>query len=138
VPKENGGLRSGANRAADSAAISLSLLCLVHCLMLPLMIASFPALAGLLDIPEFAHLLLFFLAVPISSIAIVAGYRRHGFVLPGAIAAIGLVLIGTGALAGFAVMLEVSITVAGSLLVALAHVSNWRIGKRRNAERCAG
>jgi hypothetical protein len=102
------------------------MLCLVHCLLLPLVVALFPALGGIAEVPEAAHLLLFAIAIPVSSLAVISGYRRHGALLPGAIAVIGLSLIGVGALAGFPLLLETSVTVAGSLVLALAHISNWR------------
>jgi hypothetical protein len=101
-------------------------------------IAIFPAIGGLLDIPETAHLVLFVAAVPVSSVAVVAGYRRHGAVLPGAVAAIGLVLIGAGALAGLPFLLEPSVTVTGSLLLAFGHISNWRIAGSRGGQQRAG
>jgi hypothetical protein len=119
------------SKAADGTAVGLSFLCLVHCLLLPIILALFPALGGLVDLPEWLHLLLFALSVPLSSLATVAGYRRHGARMPGAIAACGLLLIGTGALAGLPLLLETSVTVAGSLLLAAGHICNWRIRRKR-------
>jgi len=116
--------------AADKMAIGLSFACLVHCLLLPVAIALIPAAGGLAGLPEELHLMLFLVAVPISASAIVAGYRRHGAFLPGAIAAIGLALIGTGAIAGLAVLVETSITVLGSVLLVAAHLGNWRSNSR--------
>ncbi len=95
--------------------------------MLPLAIALFPAMGELIGLPEELHLLLFFAAIPISALAIVAGYRRHGAVLPGVVAMIGLALIGVGATAGFAALIEPSVTVIGSVLLAAAHLRNWRL-----------
>src|SRR3990170_8712658 len=107
-------------RMADGTAVGASLLCLIHCLLLPLVIALFPALGGLIGLPESLHILLFATAVPVSALAIVAGYRRHGSMLPGSIAVAGLGLIGGGALAGLPLLLETSVTVVGSLALALA------------------
>src|SRR3989337_4105680 len=86
-------------RMADGTAVGPSPQCLIHCLLLPLGIALFPALGGLIGLPESLHILLFAAAVPVSALAIVAGYRRHGAMLPGSLAVAGLVLIGVGALA---------------------------------------
>jgi hypothetical protein len=94
-PRGKPGRRMG--RMADGTAVGASVLCLFHCLLLPLAIALFPALGGLIGLPEGLHALLFAAAVPVSALAIVAGYRRHGAMLPGSIAAAGLVLFGVGA-----------------------------------------
>ncbi len=104
----------------------MSLLCLVHCLLLPVAIALLPAAAGWLDVPESFHLLAVAVAIPVSAIAIVAGYRRHGILIPGVMAASGLGLISIGAFAGFRNIAETVVTVLGSVLLATGHLYNWR------------
>lgn len=116
----------GMGMLADGTGVGASLLCIVHCLLLPLAIAFIPALGALIALPESAHLVLFITAVPVSSVAIVAGFRRHGAALPGSVAVVGLVLIGVGALAGLPLLVETSVTVAGSLALAIGHLWNWR------------
>lgn len=116
---------------ADGTAVGASILCLIHCLFLPIAIALFPALGGLIGLPESLHVLLFIVAVPVSALAIAAGYRRHGAMLPGAIAVAGLAMIGVGALAGLPLLVETSITVMGSLALAFGHLWNWRIPEAR-------
>jgi hypothetical protein len=118
--------RSDFGAVGDRAAIGASILCIVHCLALPLVVALFPTLAQFADAPESAHLVLYLVAVPISGWAMVGGFRRHGLVLPMAWAAVGLGLMGVGALAGLTYLLETGITVAGSLALAFAHLINWR------------
>ena len=118
-------------RLADGTAIGASILCLIHCLLLPLAIAFIPAVGVLIALPESVHIILFITAVPVSSVAIVAGYRRHGAALPGAIAIFGLVLIGAGALAGLPLLVETSVTVAGSLALATGHLWNLRAPARQ-------
>lgn len=117
--------------AADKAALGASALCLVHCLGLPVLIALSPAIASLLDAAEGVHLLVFLFAVPVSAMAMVAGHRRHGLVVPAVLAAIGLGLIGVGALGGLRLLWETGVTVAGSLLLALAHLRNLRASRGR-------
>ncbi|HXH51999.1 MAG TPA: MerC domain-containing protein [Sphingomicrobium sp.] len=113
-------------KVADGTAIGASMLCLVHCLLLPLAVALVPTLGALARVPESAHLVLFAVAVPVSAVAIVGGYRRHGALLPGAVALSGLVLIGVGALAGLPMLVETSVTVLGSVALAVGHLWNWR------------
>lgn len=111
---------------ADGLAAGTSLLCIVHCLTLPVLIALFPAFAGALGVAEELHVLLFLIAVPISSYAIAAGWRKHGAWLPLLLAAAGLVLIGFGAFGGLPEVQEIGITIAGSVLLAIAHYRNWQ------------
>ncbi len=123
-------LTAAQRSTADKAAIGLSFACLVHCMVVPVAVAVMPAASGLAGLPEGLHLLSFLVAVPTSALAIVAGYRRHGAVLPGVLAGFGLALIGTGAVAGLDVLVETSVTVAGSLALAAAHVRSSRTRER--------
>ncbi|MCJ8156246.1 MerC domain-containing protein [Sphingomonas sp. LaA6.9] len=117
---------SRAQRIWDGAAIGASALCLAHCLGLPVLIAMLPALADLLAFPESFHLAAFAFALPASGIALLAGYRRHGLLLPAIMGAVGLLLIGWGATGGHRIAIETGLTVLGSLLLAMGHIWNWR------------
>jgi hypothetical protein len=119
----------------DSFALGASALCLIHCLALPLLFAAAPAATGLLGMPHWFHLAAFAVAVPASALAMHNGYRHHGVLLPVAIAAIGLFLLGLGALGGFRTLLEAGTTVAGSLLLAAGHLRNRSL--RRLASRAS-
>ena len=113
----------------DLAAIGASAACLIHCLLLPMLVAALPAIALFINLPESFHVGAFCFAVPASAAAMLSGYRHHGAVHPLAMAAIGLGLIGGGALGGFRLMLETGLSVAGSIVLAAAHVRNWRLRK---------
>lgn len=113
----------------DSLAVGASTACLIHCLALPLLIALLPALAGVLDVGEGFHRALFGLAVPVSSIALLVGHKRHGQITPAAGGLTGLALLASGLLAGQAAA-ETALTVSGSLLLASAHLMNWRLRAR--------
>lgn len=119
-----------ASARSDATAMILSLLCLVHCLLLPVAIALIPAATHFLDIPEAAHAILFFFAAPISAFAVLAGVRRHGWWMPAVTAAIALTLIGMGAFGGFSLLLETGISVLGSLLLLAAHALNMGASSR--------
>lgn len=112
----------------DGAAIGASMLCLIHCLALPVLIALLPALAGLLAVPEGFHLAALAFALPASALALATGYRRHGLILPALIGASGLALLGWGALGGHDLAIETGLSVIGSLTLAAGHVWNWRAG----------
>lgn len=111
----------------DAVAIGASFACLVHCLALPLLFALLPALARSVAVPESFHLAAFLVAVPASAWAMRAGYRHHGAALPALIGAIGLLLLGLGVWAGLRPATETGVTVLGSLVLAWAHLLNWKL-----------
>ncbi|MFZ3485392.1 MerC domain-containing protein [Sphingomonas sp. 3-13AW] len=114
----------------DAAAMGASLLCLMHCLLLPTLLVAVPMLAAFLTLPESFHALAFAFAVPTSALALGLGYRRHRHPLPLAIAAVGLPLLGAGAFLPTGPWLEMTLSVTGALLLALGHAWNWRAGMR--------
>lgn len=113
----------------DGFAVGASAACLVHCLALPLLIATLPVLAGMLAIGEGVHGAIFVAAVPTSALALFAGHRRHGQFTPMAGGALGLTLLASGLMAGRP-LAETALTVSGSLLLASAHLMNWRLRPR--------
>jgi hypothetical protein len=116
----------------DAAAITASMLCMVHCLALPVIVALLPAASHFIDLPEWVHMALFVFAVPVSAYAMIVGYRLHGWRVPSILAASGLGLLGVGALGELSLLYETGISVLGSLLLLLGHVINLR--RRRDDE----
>jgi len=118
------------NSLGDKAAITLSTLCFIHCLALPLMMVLMPSvwLASLND--ERFHQLLLFAVLPISLYALWRGYRQHqqGMVL--SVVLLGLVLLAASALLGHDMLGEWGeklLTVIGAVTVALGHWWNYRV-----------
>ena len=87
----------------ERAALGASFLCLIHCAGLPLLLAALPALSRLIAIPE----------------------DFHAWIL-------GLALLSAGALLLLGGPYETPVTTAGSVLLVLAHVANWRLRHRRH------
>jgi hypothetical protein len=125
----NAVLRGGAMRQTtvstlDASAAGLSLMCLIHCLLLPVFAAFLPV-AGVLAEMEWIHKALVLTALPITALAIArhrTGKVRFSFVLP---AVLGLALL---LAAGFVEELhefETPLTVAGAVLLASAHIWRW-------------
>lgn len=111
----------------DGAAIGASLLCLIHCVGLPILFALLPALATIgLPSSEWLHLMLLLTAIPISALALVGGWRAHGRVAPLMLGAMGLAGLAAGLAFGRVPGAETALTVLGSLALALAHIGNWR------------
>ena len=78
----------------DRAAMWLSGLCLVHCLALPLAVLLTPTMSHWLEATETTtHWILFGIAIPISVIALVQGYRRLRSVKTLLLGGIGLLLM---------------------------------------------
>lgn len=110
----------------DGIAVAMSALCLVHCLLLPLLLILVPALTAFLAIPESFHRIALLFAIPTSIVALAAGFRRHRSPLPIVIVVPGLTLLAFGALGVEVPWQETLLTVAGALLLSLGHALNWR------------
>lgn len=111
--------------------MSLSIGCLVHCLALPLVIALLPATASWLDVPESFHLWALLTALPISLYMLLTSYRRHKDYVPLLLGTNGLTLMACGLVMPNAAM-ETAVTSIGSLLLASAHLVNWRLRERHD------
>ena len=111
----------------DGIAVSASLLCLVHCLALPLLAASLPALGLFVTHSLLVHALLLGLALSLGLWALARGRRRAGW-WPVGLGLAGFILMGAALLS--APVAERWFTVAGVSLVAIAHWRNWRARHR--------
>ena len=113
----------------DRFSIGLSALCLLHCLAIPLLISMTPVVATFAFADESFHIALIALVVPTSALSLGLGCRKHrgwGVVVIGLM---GLGLLGTAAFAeamGLGEIGETVLTVLGALVVASAHVLNYR------------
>lgn len=115
----------------DKTAISLSLLCLVHCLLVPVFLIAVPSLGAFwfLEHDTF-HLLLLYFVVPIGLVALMMGYRHHrrGYVL--AIGVLGLIVLGSISILGHEIIgekLETLLTILASCLIIIAHIKNLKL-----------
>lgn len=111
----------------EGAAVSASLLCLVHCLALPLLLLALPVIAGAFFESEMFHIAAAALVVPAAGLAFFLGYRRHRALFPAMLGSAGVACI-VGAL--FPALAEpgaAAITVVGSLLLIGGHGLNWRL-----------
>lgn len=116
----------------DRLGIALSALCLVHCVGLPLLIASGSVLALSAGVDEGFHQGLVWAIAPVALIAVLPRWRQHRNhrVLGGML--IGLGLISGAAFAGDSMIssrAEVVLTVCGGLLLVASHWINLRLCK---------
>lgn len=106
----------------DRLAIGLSGLCIVHCLATAVFLAVLATAGGLLGAP-IIHEVGLTLAMILGAVALGRGVLEHGFMMPGAIGALGL-----GVMAG-ALQLphdgsEAMFTIIGVAILALGHRLN--------------
>lgn len=119
-------MRTTIGKWFDGFAVGASALCLIHCLALPLLIAALPAIASRFDPGEAFHLGVLLFAIPTSAFALIEGWRRHRGAAPLFVGSAGLALLALGLAFENWVAVETGVTVAGSMLLAGAHIVNWR------------
>ena len=118
-------------RLADRFGATASLLCAVHCALLPLVIAILPALGlGFLADHRFEHAFIAFASM-LALTALVVGFRRHQrfrafwFLVP------GIALLCAGIVVEYeSTLLHAALVAMGGTLVALAHLTNLRLSHR--------
>lgn len=116
----------------DKAAIGVSLLCVVHCLSIPFILALGPTLNLWVWGSEGFHLALLLVVVPLSLLAFGLGYRYHKnpkMLKPGLI---GLAVVITAAVLEIIWIGPITaaiITTSGGVLLIMAHIINLRAQK---------
>ena len=111
----------------DRFAIGMSLLCLLHCLALPLLLVLVPSLSALGVADERFHQVLVFLVLPTSLVALYLGCRRHRRRSALFWGLTGVTVLVLAAVFGHDVLGEIGeriMTVVGALMVALGHFKN--------------
>lgn len=116
----------------ERTAVTASFICLLHCLGLPVLFAVLPVLSSALPIPASFHLWMIAIAVPMSSVALLAGRARHHATMPLSLGFFGLALLAIAAILFGETRLETPMTVAGSLALTWAHLVNWRLRHARS------
>lgn len=123
---------------SDKMAVALSFLCLVHCLFLPLVIILIPSLTLTFLSDEMLHKVLLVAILPISVVALLFGFKKHGNTSVLYTIVCGLAVLCVAAFAGHELlgeMGEVGLTVFGSILVALGHFRNTRLNPSNGRSR---
>ena len=116
----------------DNLGITVSSVCAIHCVMLPLifLIAPYSFLAS----HEFHETLIYFI-LPCAFIAFVLGCRRHKDLMVAVIGTFGIILLGSALLMHDILhsnqhseeFITVLITVCGSILLVFSHLRNRRL-----------
>ncbi len=126
-------------QSADKAAIGLSFICALHCLLLPAAIALLPSAAMFGFDDEWFHRLLLVVVLPISVFALVSGLKRHQNKSVLTIGITGLIILIVGAAFGHEMFGETGerlITLLGSVSVAISHRWNFQLCQLRTSKIC--
>ena len=120
----------------DKLAISLSTICVLHCLFMPSFLILSSWFVAFSVNNEFVHYSILFAAVPVSAYALMKGYLNHdklSYFLFGIFGLSTLVfaLLTTSI---FGEIGEKSLTVLGSLFVIYAHYKNHQICKELDCD----
>ena len=111
---------------ADALGMLLSAICMLHCLLLPVLIAFGVGGAVTGFDSEWTHIVLLAVVVPVSAIAFVGGWIRHRRLAVLALGTLGVALLALAAFVlhpYFGKTADALVTTAGGALLAVAH---WR------------
>ena len=133
-PQKQRGIQMATNLQAyaDKTAIALSLMCAIHCLALPVLVATLPVLTSLNLTDEAFHTWLLYGVIPTSIIALFLGCKKHCQFKVGILGSIGLIiLIASATFVSdlFGETGEKAFTLLGATLIAASHFTNHRLCK---------
>ncbi len=122
-----------ASKYFDQIAITLSAVCIVHCLAVPLVIAVLPIAAVSLGDPTHFHGLMLWLVVPTSVLGFGLGFRVHGSRAIVGFGAVSVAVLAAAAVWGHSrwpEAVEIAVSVLGSLSLGAAHWWNFHEVRR--------
>ena len=118
-------------KLSDQTAIGLSLLCVAHCLILPVLLILLPTLFGIAALnDEVFHKWLIYSVCPISLVALFIGYLHHRVINVFATALIGLGVLIFAAFFGHDLVseyAEIILTLIGSGIIVYSHLRNYQL-----------
>ena len=113
---------------SDATAITLSFLCAIHCLVLPLVLALLPSMTSSLTDEHF-HRWMVVAVIPVSSFSLVMGWKRHKryfAIVTGSAGLLLLIFTGYFGEEGLSALWEKSLTFLAAVVIAIAHLCNFR------------
>jgi maltodextrin utilization protein YvdJ len=116
---------------SDKLAIGFSMVCVVHCLVLPILLILLPPFSGLFALDdEMFHQWMLCEVLPISIAALIMGYLHHRSYKVFLVGSIGLTLIIISTTLGHDVLGktgEVVVSILGSMSIAYGHFRNYQL-----------
>ena len=122
---------------ADKLSITLSLACMIHCLLMPSFLILTSGFLALSIDNELIHRVFLIIVLPVSLYALITGYQNHKILsyLYSGISGLWLlffaVFFGEGV---FGELTEKSLTLLGSIIVASSHYKNYKACKELACE----
>jgi hypothetical protein len=120
----------------DKLAIGFSMVCVVHCLVLPILLILLLLFSGLFALDdEMFHQWMLYAVLPISIAALIMGYLHHRSFKVFVVGSIGLVLIILSTTLGHDVLGdtgEVVISILGSMIIAYGHFRNYQLSSAKH------
>ena len=113
----------------DATAIFLSILCALHCLFIPLALLFIPSLAAYFFAQESFHQILLFFIIPLSTLALFLGCRKHKRYNIFLYGVIGVLFLLVSAIWGHDLLGEsgeIILTIFGSSIISVGHFKNQR------------
>ena len=113
----------------DKLGVILSVGCMIHCMLMPILIPLLPAFGFMFSHNYWIHLVLAGVISTVAVIALILGRRKHGKDEPLVIARAGIIMLFAMAFCeylGKQSIIITFITIFGSLLIAFAHYLNHR------------
>ena len=121
---------------SDKLAIGFSMVCVFHCLVLPILIILLPPFSGLFALDDkMFHQWMLYAVLPISIAALMMGYFHHRSYKVFLVGSIGLSLIIISTTLGHDVLGEtgeVVLSILGSMIIAFGHFRNYQLSSARH------
>ena len=124
---------------SDKTAISLSVICLMHCLLMPSFLVLLSGYVSLSYNNELVHYAILFLAIPISLYALLTGAKNHKsytYLVWGLIGLFTLIFAVTLGVQLWGEFGEKLITSMGAILVAFSHYKNYKLCREADCDTC--
>ena len=124
---------------SDKTAISLSALCLVHCLLVPSFLVFLSGYISLSYNNELIHYAILFIAIPVSIYALITGVKNHNsysYLYVGLLGILTLILAVTLGVQIWGEAGEKILTTVGALLVSISHFKNYRLCREVECDSC--
>lgn len=124
---------------SDKTAISLSALCLAHCLLVPSFLVFLSGYVSLSYNNELIHYAILLIAIPVSLYALITGVRNHksyAYLYAGLVGITALILAVTLGAQIWGEIGEKALTSVGAILVAISHFKNYRLCRQVECDNC--
>ena len=122
---------------ADKLSITLSLACMIHCLLMPSFLILTSGFLALSIDNELIHRVFLIIVLPVSLYALITGYQNHKILSYLYLGVSGLWLLFFAVFFGegvFGEFTEKSLTLIGSIIVATSHYKNYKACKELACE----